>query len=146
MSDFQFDYTHQILPLDEASKKWRPPEYQYSMQTLGRYASEGLDGVKLPTMRVGNKLCTTQTALEWFFGQVKPAKRAYTNNGQSAETNGQGRVTVYANTSPELIEFASVIARELGGIKEAIGLLLVAVEDLKRAPRVPAEANGALHS
>lgn len=141
---FEFNYDDKFLPVEEAVKTWCPPERHYSSQTLGRYASDGLDGVKLPTIRTSNTLHTTQAALAWFFSKATPVKRAY-GAGVAAEANGNGtagRVTVYAQTSPELLELLTAAIAELKGLKEAVGLLSIGLEDLKRTPRVPAETNG----
>jgi len=51
--------------------------------TIYRWAKDGVDGVQLETIRVGNSLCTTEKAILQFFGKLTRRLRQRTRRSKN---------------------------------------------------------------
>lgn len=67
-----------MLPLGKAARKVpgrKVPGRKVSTQTIYRWCSSGIDGIKLETIVIGGRMQTSQEALIRFFAAVTKAKQ-----------------------------------------------------------------------
>ena len=76
-----------MLPLAKAARK--VPGREVSTQTVYRWHSVGIDGIKLETIVIGGRMQTSQEALTTFFAAVTQAKQS----AQQAESDGRSDTT-----------------------------------------------------
>lgn len=74
-------FAETMLPLSKAARSI--PGRKVSPQTIYRWVSQGLDGVRLEAINVGGRMQTSQEALTRFFQAVTAAKRQPEQAGES---------------------------------------------------------------
>lgn len=42
-----------------------------SLPTISRYMTAGIRGVKLPSVKLGGRRCTTEASIQWFFRAIQ---------------------------------------------------------------------------
>lgn len=72
-----------MLPLGKAARK--VPGRQVSPQTIYRWCSTGIDGIRLETIVIGGRMQTSLEALTRFFAAVTEAKQAATRDDETGE-------------------------------------------------------------
>ena len=73
-----------MLPLAKAARKI--PGRTVSPQTIYRWCSTGIDGVKLETLVIGGRMQTSIEALEAFFAAVTEAKQSAQSSARDGGT------------------------------------------------------------
>jgi hypothetical protein len=89
--EYTFDIAdEQLISLSEAAKLRSLPRRRGGrrphISTLFRWASRGIGGVRLPTLRCGGTLCTSIQAMQWFFEQLTLADQSSLDSCRSSTT------------------------------------------------------------
>ena len=115
-------FKEKIIDLDKGAKHVaKISNTRRNKRILQRWGNRGIAGIKLPTIRIGAELYTSQEALNWFLNASQKAQRLKHSRATSAgiaksqdEANRQRRSQ---GTSGELAKSESDIeqeARDLG--------------------------------
>ena len=98
-------YKEKIISLDEGAKHVsRISGTKRNRRVLIRWSNRGVAGVKLPTIRIGGQIYTSQEALNWFLNASREAK---TQQRSKATAEGMRRAKLVDSD----VELA---AKELG--------------------------------
>ena len=69
-------FTEAVISLDVAAKHVsKISGTKRNRRVLIRWANRGVAGVKLPTVRIGGQIYTSQEKLNWFLNESQTAKR-----------------------------------------------------------------------
>lgn len=78
-------FSETIISLDEGAKHVSQISgTKRNRRVLVRWSNRGVAGVKLPTIRIGGELYTSQEKLNWFLNASRDAKRQRHSNATKA--------------------------------------------------------------